>query len=55
MFSQNRAAGEWLKGQSRGTRVMLRILLAVVTAYVVLGLWLIPQMMRAVPLSLIHI
>lgn len=51
MFSQNRAAGEWLKGQSRGTRVMLRILLAVVTAYVVLGLWLIPQMMRAVPMD----
>lgn len=51
MYRQYQAVKEWLLGQKKGTRVMLLLLTAVVTLYIVLGLWLLPEMMEAVPMD----
>lgn len=51
MYSQYQAIKEWLKGQKKSTRVMLLFLTAVVTLYMVILLWLIPEMMEAVPMD----
>lgn len=51
MYSQYQAVREWLTGQKKSTRVMLLFLSAVVTLYIVILLWLIPEMMEAVPMD----
>lgn len=42
---------EWLSGQEKSTRVMLRILTALTAFYLVFLLWLLPEMMEAVPMD----
>lgn len=51
MYSRYQAIKEWLIGQKKGTRVMLLLLTAAVTLYAVILLWLIPEMMEAVPMD----
>ncbi len=51
MYSQIKAAGEWLASQKKSVRVMLRILTAAVTCYLVFLLWLLPEMMETVPMD----
>ena len=51
MCSQIKAARGWYKQQEKGTRVMLTILTAAVTFYLVFLLWLLPEMMETVPMD----
>ena len=51
MYRQYQAVREWLAGQRKGTRVMLLLLTAVVALYIVIGLWMLPEMMEAVPMD----
>ena len=51
MCSQIKAARGWYKQQEKGTRVMLTILTAAVTFYLVFLLWLLPEMMETVPMG----
>ena len=48
---QIKAARAWYKQQEKGTRVMLTILTAAVTCYLVFLLWLLPEMMETVPMD----
>ncbi len=45
------AVREWLSGLEKGTRVMLLLLTAVLTVYLVFLLWLLPEMMEALPMD----
>ena len=51
MLGQIKAARTWYKQQEKGTRVMLTILTAAVTCYLVFLLWLLPEMMETVPMD----
>ena len=51
MCSQIKAARGWYKQQEKGTRVMLTILTVAVTFYLVILLWLLPEMMETVPMD----
>lgn len=51
MCRQIKLARAWYAEQKKGTRVMLELLTGLVTCYLVFLLWLIPQMMAAVPMD----
>lgn len=51
MYRQILETRNWLAGQKKSMRVMLRLLTAAVTCYLVFLLWLLPQMMAAVPMD----
>ncbi len=52
MFRQQfQEVREWLREQKKGMRVMLLLLTAVTALYLVLLLWLLPEMMEAVPMD----
>lgn len=51
MCNEIKKANAWYKGQKKGARVMLELLTAVVTCYLVFLLWLLPQMMATVPMD----
>ena len=51
MYKQYQAVQAWLREQKKGMRVTLLFLTALVTLYVVILLWLIPEMMETVPMD----
>ncbi len=51
MCRQIKLARAWYAEQRKGTRVMLELLTGLVTCYLIFWLWLIPQMMAAVPMD----
>ena len=51
MYKQYEAVRKWLLEQKKSTRVMLLLLTAAVAFYMVILLWLIPEMMEAVPMD----
>lgn len=51
MYRQYQAVREWLSEQRKSTRVILLLLTAVVTFYLVILLWLAPEMMETVPMD----
>lgn len=51
MCRQIKLARTWYAEQKKGMRVMLGLLTGLVTCYIVFLLWLIPQMMAAVPMD----
>ena len=51
MFRQLKLARAWYADRKKGARVMLELLTGLVTCYIVFLLWLIPQMMAAVPMD----
>lgn len=51
MYRQYQAVKTWLSQQRKGERVTLLLLTALVTLYIVILLWLIPEMMETVPMD----
>lgn len=51
MYNEYQNVKKWLSEQKKGSRIWLLLLTAVVTIYLVILLWLIPQMMEAIPMD----
>lgn len=51
MYNEYQNVKKWLSEQKIGSRIWLLLLTAVVTIYLVILLWLIPQMMEAIPMD----
>ena len=51
MYKQYEAVRKWLLEQKKSTRVMFLLLTAAVAFYMVILLWLIPEMMETVPMD----
>ncbi len=51
MCNQYRAVRQWLAGQKKGIRVIFLLLTAVVTLYIVILLWMLPEMMETIPMD----
>ena len=51
MYNQYRAVRQWLAGQKKGIRVIFLLLTAVVTLYIVILLWMLPEMMETIPMD----
>lgn len=51
MYNEYQNIKKWLSEQKKGSRIWLLLLTAVVTIYLVILLWLIPQMMEAIPMD----